>query len=172
MAASDHLNGAQFYHGTPDERTFSTGGARGIHVGTYEAARQALEAHIGTPAEGDWDGSREYGKTPLVSNEKHMGYATGLSYRDNGQPRHEHAKYNDGTPVPHDARPSIFGVQITGPMADGVKSDAVANAQIKRQISRGQAKRGYFYGNVGEDTGSVSAVVPSAEHLRRLNPGR
>jgi hypothetical protein len=166
MSTQDNL-GPQWYHGTPDERTFATGSARGIHVGTYEAARQALEARIGAPAEGDWDGTREYGKTPIVGNEKNMGYNTGLSCTDKGQPQHEHAKYSDSAPVPLDARPNIMSVQITGPMKEA-SSDTQANALIKRQITKGQAKTGYYYKNTAEDSGSTSAAVPSAAHLKRL----
>ena len=54
-----------FYHGTPDERHWQHGAVNGIHVGTEEAAHQALNARIGRPLEGRWDGTREYGKTLL-----------------------------------------------------------------------------------------------------------
>ena len=55
-----------FYHGTPD----TISGTRGIHVGTKLAATQALEARIGVPAEGSWDGTREYGKTLLAGKKR------------------------------------------------------------------------------------------------------
>jgi 8-oxo-dGTP diphosphatase len=155
-----------FYHGTPDARSWDKGSTYGIHVGTYEAARQALEARIGAPAEGEWDGTREYGSTPIVSNAKNMGYGTGLSAR--GEPRHEEATYSDGSPVPHDARPSVFPVHIVGPMTNhpaAPMDDAQANGRMRGQITRGTARRGYYYRNSGEDSGSVSAVVPSAAHL-------
>ncbi len=41
------------------------GGKTGLHLGTFKAAKQALEATIGIPVEGEWDGHREYGKTLL-----------------------------------------------------------------------------------------------------------
>jgi hypothetical protein len=49
-----------FYHGSTDK---NLAGKKGIHIGTYKACKQALEARIGVPAEGEWDGTREYGKT-------------------------------------------------------------------------------------------------------------
>jgi hypothetical protein len=167
MAAQDNMNKQQFYHGTPDERSWGTGGAYGIHVGTHDAAKQALEARIGRPASGEWDGSREYGKTPLVST----GTGVGAHVRE-GKPLAEHSgSYSSGDPVPHDARPGIFGVAVTGSMSNTPQrpmEDFKANATMKGQLKRGNAKRGYYYSNVGEDEGSVSAVVPSAEHLKRL----
>lgn len=168
-AWDDEDDGETWYHGTPDERHWDKGGPYGFHVGSYEAARQALEATIGAPAEGDWDGTREYGKTPIVSNKKNMGYHTGLSYRDKGQPRHENARYGDGTPIPPDARPSIFPVRITGRMANSPEQpadDEYANNQVRRR----SAPYGYYYSNVGEDSGSVSAALPSAKHVERIHP--
>jgi 8-oxo-dGTP diphosphatase len=156
-----------WYHGTPDERTWKRGGQRGLHAGTYEAARQALEATIGTPAEGEWDGTREYGRTPIVSNEKRMGYATGLSWRDKGTPRHENAKYMSGHPVPLDARPSIIPVRIAGPMHNSPENPMDDEEANNRILS--SSHHGFYYHNVGEDAGSVSAVVPSASHFERVN---
>jgi 8-oxo-dGTP pyrophosphatase MutT (NUDIX family) len=47
--------------------------------------------------------------------------------------------------------------------------DDYANARLRGQITRGNARRGYFYRNIGEDEGSISAAVPSAAHLERLD---
>ena len=55
-----------WYHGSVSGDL--RGGRTGLHLGTYEAATQALEARIGVPAEGEWDGKREYGKTKLMRN--------------------------------------------------------------------------------------------------------
>lgn len=46
-----------FYHGSTNKMFL---GKKGIHVGTYEAARQALNARIGVPAVGEWDGNIKY----------------------------------------------------------------------------------------------------------------
>src|ERR1035437_9035982 len=54
-----------FWHGSPsgDMR----GSEYGLHIGTHEAAKQALEARIGVKADGtDWNGTEEYGKTKLA----------------------------------------------------------------------------------------------------------
>ena len=162
-----------FYHGTPDERHWQHGAVNGIHVGTEEAAHQALNARIGRPLEGRWDGTREYGKT-LLSPYQRTGTERDL----------ENARYPSGratyTPdasghahlVPLDARPNVFPVRITGPMINHPAipvEDDYANSRLRGQITRGNAKRGYFYRNVGEDEGSISAAVPSAAHLERLD---
>ncbi|MGN6635999.1 MAG: GNAT family N-acetyltransferase, partial [Oryzihumus sp.] len=155
-----------FYHGTPDERTWQNS-TKGIHVGTEEAARQALNARIGKPHEGEWDGPREYGKT-LLSPYQHSG-----TERDLGEPKYPsgRASYADGTKIPMDARPSIFPVRIVGPMTNHPATphqDWHANGYMSGQLKRGRAKSGYFYRNEGEDAGSISAVVPSAAHLERI----
>jgi len=162
-----------FYHGTPDERTWDQphGQAYGLHVGTEESARQALNARIGTPLEGDWDGTREYGKTLLKP------YTVTGAERELEAPRYPsgRATYSTGHQVPMDARPGIFPVRITGPMTNHPAipmDDAHANGRMRAQITRGQARRGYFYRNDGEDYGSISAVVPSAAHLERVHPPR
>lgn len=159
-----------WWHGTPDERSWHKGD-NGIHVGTYDAAKQALEARIGRPAEGEWDGTREYGKTPLVSTG--TGVGCGIPEGHPLRPEHFHHQpsYSGGRPIPADARPSIFPVRIKGPMSnspDRPHEDFKANGYMKAQLGRGRAKNGYYYSNVGEDSGSISAVVPSAEHLERV----
>ena len=47
-------------------------------------------------------------------------------------------------------------------------SDTRANAQMAGQQKKGNARRGYYYQNDGEDAGSISAVVPSGDHLEVL----
>ena len=166
-----------WYHGTPDERTWQTGAGYGIHIGTEEAARQALHARIGRPAEGEWDGTREYGKTLLNRDQRshifdpetrtwseHVEHAP-PSYPSGG------AAYSDGGKIPLDARPNVFPVRIKGPMTNSTQKpheDFHANGYMRGQLRRGRAKSGYYYTNVSEDEGSVSAVVPSAEHLERV----
>ena len=159
-----------FYHGTPDERSWEHGSAYGIHVGTEQAAHDALNARIGKPLEGRWDGTREYGKT-LLDPGQFTGSERG------GEVRYPagRATYSTGDKVPMDARPSVFPVRITGPMighpAAPVEDD-YANSRMHGQITRGNARSGYFYRNVGEDEGSISAAVPSAAHLERVHPPR
>jgi hypothetical protein len=70
MKFLNYLNESDYiwYHGTASGDL--RGGRSGLHVGTYEAAKEALDATIGIPAKGDWDGTREYGKTLLAGKKK------------------------------------------------------------------------------------------------------
>ena len=136
----------------------------GLHVGTREAAKQALEARIGRPAQGEWDGTREYSKTLLTNHGHGYGY---------GAPKEDHyptgrATYSGGTPIPMNAKPHLFPVGIVGEMTNSrhdPHEDFRANGLMAGQIKRGTARRGYYYENVGEDSGSISAVVPGRAHL-------
>lgn len=170
----------RWWHGSPsgDMR----GGPSGLHIGTQEAARQALNARIGTPVEGEWDGTREYGRTLLAGQrtiKARGGYASGYLA---GGPQEDHyptgtAFYGGlgGEKVPMTARPDLFPVRIKGPMTNTpatAHDDFRANGLMAGQIRRGRAKSGYYYRNVGEDTGSISAVVPGPGHVERLStPG-
>lgn len=152
------------WHGTPDV----VGGGKpsyGVHVGTRQAAREALNARIGKPDDGrDWDSTRVYGETRLG------GYSSGYGADHlNGRLPSGRAEYSDGTKVPLTARPDIAPLRIVGPMTNTPQNphrDWRANGYMRAQIKRGTARRGYFYTNEGEDAGSISAVVPSREHLR------
>ena len=162
-----------FWHGTSG----SIIGTNGIHVGTYEAATQALEASIGTPLTGTWDGTREYGKTMLAGQKtlKERGHwPTGYSCR---AVQEDHlpdgtAKYRDRTPIPMDSFPIIIPVCIVGPMTNTPSQphdDFKANGYMSAALKRGHAKRGYYYRNVGENCGSISAVVPTFAHLQIID---
>ena len=158
-----------YWHGSPSGQF----GSGVIHVGTKEAATQALEARIGVPAKDVWDGSREYGKTKLAGRKTLMSRPRGiyLLTGENASPPDEDyfpkgtATYGDGSKVPMSARPKIFSCRIVGKMFNSPFapiSDDVANSRIKRTKSMG-----YYYSNVGEDSGSVSACVPNASWLAR-----
>jgi hypothetical protein len=170
------LNGPLLYHGSPTGKP----GRGPVHVGTPIAARQALEARIGIPADGrGWDGTREYGKTLLAGSDRLDSW--GRSYPGNPYPksgynmdapkqdyyatsRGERATFGDGSPVPFDAKPGVAAYRINGPMGNTPAhpySDGRANGIAKRQANSGKAKSGYYYKNDGEDSGSISAVVPS-----------
>ena len=174
-----------FYHGSTDK---SFAGKKGIHVGTYKAAKQALEARIGVPAEGEWDGTREYGKTLLAGgnrlkdlHDKGIFCETGYNcnWHNNDRPdedyypteRPHRATYSDKTPIPFDCKPIIFPVKIVGPMTNwqGMPhSDERANAMMSRNLKMGNARRGYYYENIAEDEGSISAVVPDGSFLQTI----
>ena len=169
-----------FWHGSPsgDMR----GGEYGLHIGTHEAAKQALEARIGVKADGtDWDGTEEYGKTKLAGKETlkrldprgflETGFNSGKDVPEQDyfpSERKVKATFGDKSIVPETAKPNIQPVRIKGEMSNSTSKpheDFRANGLMKGQIKRGTAKRGYYYENVGEDAGSVSAVVPNKSHL-------
>lgn len=172
-----------FYHGSTDK---NLSGKKGIHVGTYQAAKEALEARIGIPAEGEWDGTREYGNTLLAGKktiaekEKKTGKfcSTGFNCgpdvpQENyyAKDRKYRAQYSDGTPIPFDSKPIIFPVKITGEMSNtpfNPHADEKANSMMLRNLKMGNARRGYYYKNIGEDEGSISAVVPDKSFLQIL----
>jgi 8-oxo-dGTP pyrophosphatase MutT (NUDIX family) len=173
IAASDHADDV-WWHGTASGDL--RGGNYGLHVGTHKAATDALTATIGHPAEGVWDGSRSYGETKLAGkktlHERGI-YPTGYSSRH--APDEDHyptggAKHGNGDPISMDFRPDIFPLRITGKMGNTPHDphrDDVANSMMHRSRSAGR-DQGYFYRNVGEDPGSVSAVLPGPEHIERI----
>ena len=68
-----------------------------------------------------------------------------------------------------DSKPDIFPVKLTGEMTNyryAPHSDERANALMRGLKKSGRAKRGFYYKNEAEDSGSISAVVPSAKHLQ------
>jgi hypothetical protein len=173
MAGSDHLNTEQFkwWHGSAYGGPTDTPGTHGVHIGTREAARQALNARIGHRADGrDWDGSSEYGKTLLAGSntlQKLGRYPTGYSV-GTGE---DHYPDPERSSTPLHLKPAVFPVQISGRMTNTPQNpheDFKANGMMAGQLKRGRAKSGYYYQNVGEDEGSVSAVVPGWSHLKDL----
>jgi len=169
---------SKFFHGS------ATGefGDKEIHIGTKEAAKQALESRIGIPADGKgWDGTKTYGET-LLAGKKTLRKLDPRGYNETGfnidVPETDFylkdrtdlatATFGDGTKIPLTVKPNLFGVNIKGEMTNlpaSAMSDAKANATIKAMLKKGTAKRGYYYTNIGEDEGSISAVVPSKAHL-------
>jgi hypothetical protein len=170
-----------FYHGSTDKNLV---GKKGIHVGTKKAATQALQARIGVPADGEWDGTREYSKTLLAGKNtlknKHQelgyycdtGFNCGRDIPENDyypSQRTEKAKYSDGTIISMNSKPIVFPVKIIGNMTNSPykpHTDEKANSMILRNLKLGNAKSGYYYKNIGEDEGSISAVVPNGSFLK------
>jgi len=166
-----------FFHGTPSGKLFD--GKHGIHVGTFRAATEALEARIGIPAEGKWDGTREYGKT-LLAGRKSLESGRYGKYRMSGfncdAPEEDYfptsakkaATYSDQTIIPLNSTPAVLQVNIIKKMSNSIFSpisDSKANSMIKSLLNRNQARSGYYYENIGEDSGSISAVVPNQTWL-------
>jgi 8-oxo-dGTP pyrophosphatase MutT (NUDIX family) len=180
-----------FWHGSPNGEVGMVVATNGVHVGTYRAAKEALEARIGKRADGkDWDGSQEYGKTLVGSSGAGYGIRSGMTGAS--LPTGE-AVYSDGSPVGMDAKPDLFPVRIVGSMSNTPATphkDFKANGYMSAALKRGHAKNGYYYANQGEGGidqrtskggvpsefgrdfpiwDSISAVVPSAVHLQRLD---
>ena len=170
-----------WYHGSP----LGEPGVGPIHVGTQLAAKQALESRIGIPADGKgWDGTREYGKTLLAGQDtlKKLGAAA----YNGGFPESGYNAFNvpkedyyatdrtsqratmgrDNTPVPFDARPAVRAYEIAGNMSNNTfhpTTDTRANGMQRRLKNVGT-----YYKEDGEDSGSVAAVVPTKDFLRRV----
>ncbi len=159
------------------------GGASGLHLGTKQAAKEALESRIGVPAQGEWDGTREYGKTLLAGqkrlreiekNEKRY-VLTGKNAsapEEDYYPADGDLKYPNGDKVPMDVKPNIQGFTLKGKMTNSPQNahpDFKANGYMSAAIKKGNAKSGYFYKNEAEDYGSISAVVPNGSHLDALD---
>lgn len=172
--------GNDFYHGSTDK---NFAGKRGIHVGTYKACKEALEARIGVPAKGEWDGTREYGKTLLAGKNSlakkqksgifcQTGFNCGPGVPDNDYyptDRKSRASYSDGTEITFDCKPIIFKVRIVGQMTNSPQhpyTDDKANTMMMMFLKKGNARSGYYYINDAEDYGSISAVVPNGSFLR------
>lgn len=162
------------WHGSPNGAVGGGKPSYGVHVGTHEAAKQALEARIGKPHEGSWDGTREYGKTMLNRDQEHHQFNPADRTWTNTVDKHPPTlpsspmKYSDSSVAPMSARPNIQPVRIVGRMTNTPQNpheDFKANGMMAGQLKRGRAKSGYFYRNVGEDEGSVSAVVPRRAHV-------
>ena len=173
-----------WWHGTADA---TLSGKRGIHVGTHQAAKEALEAAIGVPADGkDWDGTVEYGKRLLAGRKtlakpefkyKNTGYNCGGAFTSSAVPEEDYyavdrkyrATFSDRTEVPFDVKPVMLRVEIIGKMTNSPGNplaDSRANGLMMRGIRAGNAKSGFYYENVGEDEGSISAVVPDKSFLK------
>jgi hypothetical protein len=174
----DHGPGI-YWHGSPSGDL--RGGTSGLHLGTHDAATQALEARIGVPATGSWDGTREYGKTLLAGRKTLMekdprGYL--LTGKNASPPMEDYyptepIKYSGGVSSGMDIKPSVRPFKLTGEMVNtraSPKTDTKANAIMAANAKKGNAKRGLFYRNEGEDVGSISLAVPSgSSHLSDVN---
>lgn len=185
----DYHDSNIWYHGSPSGKF--VGAKNGLHVGTKLAATQALESRIGVPAEGEWDGTREYGKTLLAGKEsldrieKDRGYyvTTGFNCCSDYLPnedyyptdRKDRAAYSDGTLINFSDRPKIFQVKINVPMSNTPQNpmrDFKANGYMQANIKKGTAKRGYYYINDGEDEGSISVVLPNNNSVTLVNESK
>jgi hypothetical protein len=166
---NSHVERNEWWHGTPSGRF----PLNNIHVGSKKAAHEALTATIGHPVEGEWDGTREYGKTLLAGKKTLEARGISITGYSADAPLEDHyptgkAKYSDGTQVSSSEKPNMLRFKIKGKMTSHPhtpRTDMAANAIMKRK----GIKQGIYYVNEGEDPGSISAVVPSVEHLEQIN---
>ncbi|NDD54382.1 diguanylate cyclase, partial [bacterium] len=167
---NSHASKNEWWHGSPSGKF----PLNNIHVGSKQAAHEALTARIGHPVSGEWDGTREYGKTLLAGKNTLRAKGIPVTGYSNDAPDEDHfpsgrAKYSDGTQVDFSEKPAMFRVRIKGQMSDNwntPRTDRAANAIMKRK----GVKRGVYYVNEGEDVGSISAVVPAFDtHLEILD---
>lgn len=171
-----------FYHGATD---MNLSGKNGIHIGSKMAATQALQAKIGVPATGVWDGTRVYGETLLAGKKTLenknfiLGYdpviyfnamADVPEYDYYPDEREKKATYfSSDYVIPLDCKPIVFKVIIIGDMMNTFEtplSDLEANNLMYNLIKKGDSDKGIYYINEYEDFGSISAVVPNGSFLK------
>ena len=159
------------------------GGKQGLHLGTKAAATDALNARIGWPAEGTWDGTRKYGETLLAGKKRLNSWGpynvTGhnVDAPDEDYYPHQHPKGLppvSGRDISMDPgwTPSIRPFRIVGNMNNRPYTphpDSRANGYMQAALRKGNAKNGYYYRNDGEDHGSISAVVPGPGHVELID---
>ena len=166
-----------WYHGSASGDL--RGGSAGLHLGTFLAAKQALEATIGIPVDGEWDGTREYGKTLLCGKhslkQKHIS-PTGFNCEipdEDFYPSIDgmHPFYSDRSEIPMTVKPKIGKYKIICPMTNTTSNpyhDWKANGYMAASRKRGNAKRGFYYKNESEDYGSISVVVPNGDCVKEV----
>ncbi len=179
-----------WYHGSASGDL--RGGSSGLHLGTAEAAKQALEARIGIPAHGKgWTGTEEYGSTLLAGldtlakldpkGNNLTGFnAGGVNYKIPKEDFYakdlfekypeSRLKYPDGTEMPLTVKPEVAPYELKGSMSNtpnNPHADFKANGYMRGQLKKGNPKNGYYYTNVGEDSGSISIVVPNGNHVKK-----
>ena len=166
-----------WWHGSPSGDL--RGGTSGLHLGTKEAALDALRARIGVPADGSmWDGTKSYGSTLLAGKNtlnkmgKYLISGHNANAPDEDYYPHQHPKgmptVGAGVPVDPNWKPFLRPFKIVGQMTNSPyqpHGDTRANAMMKASLTKGNAKNGYYYTNDAEDSGSISAVVPNGSHV-------
>lgn len=184
MAASDHVQSAQFHEMTRDEfeslpGTFfhghptgnfnwdTTGRPQGFHVGTKQAATEAVVARVGTRgAPTTYSGGERSGPTfpgtvrPVDDPNRPYTRSEYVAH-----PEHLRGGRIDAPMVNHPAYLGSYGKGDDGDMNGS--GDVLANGKVAEINSKGRTMRqGIYYKNVAEDTGSVSAVLPSRQSFK------
>lgn len=148
------------FHGSPNGVVGMKVAKYGLHVGTKRAALEALSARVGSA------GDRPTGATTARTTDAEL-QDTLENTRRNPKMSGK-ASYSDGSKV-YAPDPKVIGGRVSGKMTNTPRTpheDFKANGMMAGQLKRGRAKSGYYYQNVGEDAGSISAVLPSRDHFR------
>lgn len=161
-----------WYHGSPSGDL--RGGVSGLHLGTYKAAKEALETRIGIPVEGEWDGRRKYGETLLcgkITLKKKTIFPTGFNcdVPDNDFYPVESPKHTSYLTLT--MTPAIKKYRILCPISNTVHNpynDWKANGYMKASLKKGNSCRGFYYKNESEDYGSISIVVPNGDCVEEV----
>jgi hypothetical protein len=162
-----------WYHGSPSGDL--RGGTSGLHLGTYNAAKEALEARIGIPSNGEWDGTREYGKTLLCGQatlkKRHI-FPTGFNCDVPETDFYPTKSPGSASYLTLTMKPFIKQYKIVCSMTNSPQtpySDSKANGYMKGLLKKGiKLHRGFYYKNDGEDFGSISAVVPDGSCVKEV----
>jgi hypothetical protein len=180
MAAGEHL-GSQFhemtreqfeaqpgtwFHGTP---TGIIGHAGSFHVGTKQAATEALRGEVGKPR---WftnrEGKASYGSNPSVIGGRIVGPMANTPRVDPSRGPGDRWNYREGIPWGH-------MTEWSRRSPHEVMSDVRANAIESAIKTRGQTMRqGIYYVNAAEGANDpekdptlpVSAVLPNRQHFK------
>jgi len=155
---------------------------KGLHVGDYQTAAHVLQIRFGSNPlhpEGRWTGEHSLSEA----------YPNLFDENDNPIPDengwHQFKHYDGTTSIPGSHRPNVFPVAITGPMSnttDTAVSDGQAHVLMGDQHRHPpKTPKGYYYINGAEGEGRspetgvvspVSAVVPSVDHVQKLDPAK
>ncbi len=131
----------------------------------HEMTREEFEAEPGTFFHGNPTGNFGHNQP-----QAHYGFHVGTkrAATEAVEARAGYGRYSAGTPIPApkaEVRGGRLGVEMTNtPWTP--HEDFPANGYMAGQIKRDRARRGYYYTNMGEDAGSISAVVPSRRQFK------
>ncbi len=162
-----------WYHGSPSGDL--RGGVTGLHLGTFKAAKQALEARIGIKSDGsEWDGNQEYGKTLLAGKKtlKQKGiFPTGFNCHIPDDDFYPTESPKNSPYLKLNLKPAIKRYELLCPIFNKKPyKDNYANHLMARLIKSGKTINfGVIYINDSEDYKSISLVVPNGNCVKEIN---
>ena len=142
------------FHGNPTGNFNQEGGPQGFHVGSKQAATDAVVARAGFG--GYSDGSRipapfRGSRRPVDDPERPYTKSEAVAH-----PEHLRGGRIDS--------PMVNAPGNMGSYGKGTHGDVMANVLVAAINKRGETMRqGIYYKNASEDAGSTSAVVPSRQ---------